>query len=91
MPRVPSPAARHVGEHIATARKERGLTQDDLASLTGIDSSNIRGYESGRAMVSVQTLVRIADALRLEPGALLRGIELGMFTVPEHDGRRRAG
>ncbi len=69
----------------------RGLTQDDLAHLTRIDSSNIRGYEKGRAMMGIPTLVRIADALKIEPGMLLDGVTVEMFGAPAAgDGRRRA-
>lgn len=80
MPRIPSPAAAHIGSIIAEARRGRGLSVDDLASKTKIDSSNIRSYESGRALVGLQSLVRIAVALDVEPGELLDGIELSMFT-----------
>lgn len=47
--------------------------------LSEIDSSNIRSYESGRAMLSVQTLVRIAEALKAEPGEFLNGLSSEMF------------
>ena len=90
MPRVPSPAAAHIGRQIAEARKRYSYTQDQLAAATGIDSSNIRGYESGRAMVSVHTLVRIAEALAVTPGDLLDGLTVDLFdkgTTSE----RRAG
>ena len=80
MPRIPSPAAAHIGKIIADVRRRRGLSVDDLASQTKIDSSNIRSYESGRALVGLQSLVRIAVALDVEPGELLEGIELSMFT-----------
>lgn len=72
------------------ARKSRGLTQDQLAVLTDIDSSNIRGYEKGRALMGIPTLVRIADALRISPGELLDGVNAGMFAIAANDGRRRA-
>ncbi len=90
MPRVPSPAAVHIGELIADVRRRRGLTQDDLAHLTRIDSSNIRSYEKGRALMGIPTLVRIADALRIEPGELLLGVTAEMFPATASD-RRRAG
>lgn len=91
MPRVPSPAAAHIGAHIARYRSGLGRTQDRLAADTDIDSSNIRAYESGRAMPSVHTLMRIADALGVMPADLLAGLDLSMFPVTENDGRRRAG
>lgn len=79
MARTPSPAAVHVGANILELRRKRGLTQDDLASKTGIDSSNIRSYESGRALVGLQSLVKIATVLKVQPGSLLKGLELSMF------------
>lgn len=90
MPRVPSPAAARIGELIADVRRQRGLTQDDLAHLTRIDSSNIRGYEKGRALMGIPTLVRIADALKVDPGVLLDGVTAEMFPVAASDGRRSA-
>lgn len=90
MPRIPSAAAEHIGAKIVAKRKHFGLTQDDLASLTRIDSSNIRSYESGRAMLSVQTLVRIAEALKTEPGELLEGLTSEMFGEAAAP-KRRAG
>lgn len=89
MPRIPSAAAEQIGAKIVAKRKHFGLTQDDLASLTRIDSSNIRSYESGRAMLSVQTLVRIAEALKSEPGDFLEGLTSEMFGAAES--QRRAG
>lgn len=90
MPRVPSPAAAHIGERIRTARESSTLTQDDLASLSGIDSSNVRAYESGRAMPSIQTLLRIATALRTPIDYFLKDVTLEMFPEKQEDGRRRA-
>jgi transcriptional regulator with XRE-family HTH domain len=76
---------------ISDARKRRGITQDELAVLTQIDSSNIRGYEKGRSMMGIPTLIRIADALNVEAGALLDGVTAGMFTTSATDRRRRSG
>ncbi|MGO2061248.1 MAG: helix-turn-helix domain-containing protein, partial [Microbacterium gubbeenense] len=70
MPRVPSAAAAHVGTQIADFRMRQSMTQDQLAVASDIDSSNIRSYESGRAMMNVRSLVRIADALGVLPGDL---------------------
>jgi transcriptional regulator with XRE-family HTH domain len=60
-----------------------------LAASSGIDSSNIRAYEGGRAMPSIHSLLRIAIALDAEPAALLKGLKLDHFETSEHDGRRR--
>lgn len=79
MPRVPSAAAAHVGAQIAHFRVRQGMTQDQLAVASDIDSSNIRSYESGRAMMNVRSLVRIADALGVLPGDLIDGVTPDMF------------
>ncbi|GAA3939582.1 helix-turn-helix transcriptional regulator [Microbacterium soli] len=91
MPRVPSPAAAHIGALVAEARKQRGLTQDDLAHLARIDPSNVRSYEKGRAMMGIPTLIRLADALKVEPGSLLKGVVPELFAPRAVDERRRAG
>ncbi|WP_375386569.1 helix-turn-helix domain-containing protein [uncultured Microbacterium sp.] len=79
MPRVPSAAAAHIGRQIAETRRRYTVTQDQLAVRAGIDSSNIRSYESGRAMPSIHTLLRIADALDTDPATLLEGLTLEHF------------
>lgn len=66
------------------------MTQDQLAAATDIDSSNVRAYEGGRAMPSIQSLTRIAEALAIEPGALLDGLRSEMFPAATADGRRRS-
>lgn len=88
MARIPSDAAAHIGAKIADERKRRGLTQDQLAVLSDIDSSNIRSYESGRAMLSVQTLVRVAEALKTDPGDFLDGLTSEMFGGADAPKRR---
>ena len=74
MPRIPSPAAAHVGARIQALRKERGLSQDQLAAATGINSANIRSYESGRALAALPSLVRLGEALDVGPEQLIEGL-----------------
>jgi ribosome-binding protein aMBF1 (putative translation factor) len=56
---------------VAELRERRGLTQADLAELTGIDQGDISRIERGSANPTERTLSRIADAL----GAQLRLVE----------------
>jgi len=91
VPRVASPAAAHIGALISAERLRIGMTQDQLAAASGIDSSNIRAYENGRAMPSIQTLVRLAEGLGGSPAELLVGLRSDMFPVALEDRRRRAG
>ena len=48
---------------IAQVRLEKGLSRTQLAKLTGIHRSNICRIESGRQNISLDTLIRIFDAL----------------------------
>ena len=48
---------------VASARALRGISQKDLAAITGIDQSDISKIERGAANPSVSTLERIAKAL----------------------------
>lgn len=58
----PAPFAM-VGDAVAAARAEKGLSQKELAAATGIDQSDISKIERGVANPSVGTLNRIAEAL----------------------------
>ncbi|WP_404473452.1 helix-turn-helix domain-containing protein [Microbacterium aerolatum] len=79
MARTPSAGAAHIGARISDLRKRCSMTVDQLAVASRIDSSNIRSYESGRALMSVPSLVRIAEALEVDAGALLEGVSSEMF------------
>ena len=45
------------------AREEAGLTQKDLARLSGLAQSNISNIENGSNRPTITTLKKIADAL----------------------------
>ncbi|WEG08616.1 helix-turn-helix transcriptional regulator [Microbacterium horticulturae] len=59
------------------------MSVDQLAATSRIDSSNIRSYESGRALMSLPSLVRIAEALGVEAGELLDGVSAEMFLTEQ--------
>ena len=57
------PVDQTAASAVASARAQSGLSQKQLASLTGIDQSDISRIERGIANPSVSTLQRIAGAL----------------------------
>lgn len=65
-----------VGERIKKIRLEKGLTQKQLAEKCGIDSANLRKYESGRQNPKIETVEKIANALGVNPMLLVYGEEL---------------
>lgn len=52
-----------IGQSIATIRKEKGLTQEQLSKMTGLDRANIGKVENGRYNVSIDILGKICEAL----------------------------
>lgn len=52
-----------IGQRIATIRKEKGLTQEKLSQMTGLDRANIGKIENGRYNVSIDILGKICEAL----------------------------
>lgn len=79
MARTTSAASRHIGATIRAIRERQDVTVDKLAVAAEVDSSNMRAYENGRSTPGLRTLIRIAVALDVEPGALLHGVTPGMF------------
>ncbi|PZQ44370.1 MAG: transcriptional regulator [Micavibrio aeruginosavorus] len=62
---------KRIGRRIAASRKKRGMTQEDLAGEAEIDRSFLSEIENGHTNLSVETLRRIAYALRIKPSELL--------------------
>lgn len=54
------------GALIAQMRKKAGLTQRQLASMTGMDQSNIGRIEKGRYSASLDVLLKIEKALGIK-------------------------
>lgn len=48
---------------IVTARNELGLTQKELAKLSGVSQANISKFENGSSCPHISTLKKIADGL----------------------------
>ena len=61
-----------IAGQVADRRKERGLSQADLAALVGTTQSAIARLESGGRPPRIDTLLRIADALECDLHVELR-------------------
>lgn len=49
-----------------------GMTQESLGELAGLDSRFIRRIEAAQVHMVLETLLRLAAALDVKPGTLLR-------------------
>jgi methanogenic corrinoid protein MtbC1/DNA-binding XRE family transcriptional regulator len=62
-----------LGDRIQTLRKDRGVSQQDLARNAGLDRSYISAVEHGKQNVSFATLKGISDALAVPVATLIAG------------------
>lgn len=61
------------GWNLKIARQRVGITQRELAARLGReDSCDVSVWETGKQCPRIDTVVRFAEALDIEPGELLR-------------------
>lgn len=56
-----------LGKRIKEIRKKRGLTQEKLAELAGIEIPSLSNIENGKNYPNNDTLEKLSDALSLRP------------------------
>jgi transcriptional regulator with XRE-family HTH domain len=56
-----------VGDKVKFHRKEQGLTQEQLAEMSGLQTSYIGGIERGERNISLLTLEKIINSLNISP------------------------
>lgn len=61
-----------VGANIRRLRKAKGLTQEQLAHEADMAMRYVAGVERGEENPSLRFLVKIAEALDVEPDVLLK-------------------
>lgn len=82
-----------IGERIRTTRRDRALTQDQLAGRVGVSRSAVAQWETGRTGQITGNLSRIASALEVNveylmygddkraPGEVRQGDELALLRL----------
>lgn len=61
---------RHLGLNIAYYRKERGLSQNQLAELLNISRTHMSRIETADCAVSLDVVFDICDVLHINPSKL---------------------
>ena len=69
-----------IGKRIKELRKSKGLTQAQLAEMSGVEPSNISHIERAATKLSLPTLISIANALE----SSLDELVYGNLTKSEH-------
>lgn len=60
-----------VGANIKREREKAGLTQDQFSEMLGIGSKSLSSIERGVVGISLTTLLKICDILRISANVLL--------------------
>jgi transcriptional regulator with XRE-family HTH domain len=66
-----------VGRNVKRIRQEKGLTQEQLAELSGFSQQYISGLEQGRRNPTIVSLYELATALGVSHTELVRSAEDG--------------
>lgn len=59
------------GKKVKDERESKGLTLDDLEFHSSIDSSDINKIELGQRNITMKSLLKIANGLKVHPKMLL--------------------
>ena len=90
-----SEATRELGMRVRGRRKVLGWSMEHLADICGIHWSMVGQIERGQRNVGLHNILKLAAALDVDPGELVRGLEMttsvrpGRPTVNDADGASR--
>ena len=56
---------KKLGKRIKTMREDKGISQQELASLCDFEKSNMSRIEAGRTNPTIGTLLKISNALNI--------------------------
>jgi transcriptional regulator with XRE-family HTH domain len=75
MPKVISDAHAAFGARVRARRNDLKMSQEQLGDDTGIHWSYIGRVERGQNNIALTNLLRIADALHIDPTELVRNLK----------------
>lgn len=64
----------NVGKHIRLLRKQKQMTQDDLAERLYVSRQTVSNYETGKSNPDIDMLVKIAEVLETDVNILIFGL-----------------
>jgi len=62
------------GDRVRTHRMAHDWTQERLAEVTGLHFTYVSSVERGERNVTLRNILRLAEALEIDPGELVSGI-----------------
>jgi len=79
-----------IGERIAARRKQLGFTQEAISNLTDISVNQLSNLENSRSVPTVETVLKLSEALKVTPDYFLLGIVRSMEEKPVADIAQKA-
>ena len=79
------------GLFISLLRKQKGLTQAELAARIGVTDKAVSRWETGKGFPDISLLPPLAQALGTSVTELLAGEPMSVEERAEHSGQRRSG
>ena len=61
----------HIGNNIRFIREKNGYSQKELAEKVRCRPASISDYENGKENITIAYMIRISNALRVNPAELL--------------------
>jgi transcriptional regulator with XRE-family HTH domain len=86
MTRTPKGIDAALGQIIRHLRVSAGLTQTDLGHAVGVSFQQMQKYEMGLNRISVDRLIRLAEALEMPASDILVQLEHGSIVVAAQPG-----
>lgn len=75
-----------IGQRIRKIRKARGLSQEQLAAMTGISTTHMSHIETANTKLSLQVFADIANALSVQTDALLHDQQQALIMSLMYEG-----
>jgi len=79
-----------IGSRIAARRKELGFTQETVTNLTNISTNQLSNLENNRSVPTVETILKLSEALKVTPDYFLLGIVKNVNETPVSDIAQKA-
>jgi len=67
-------ATQTFGQRVRQRRQELTLSQEGLAAVAGLHWTFVGQVERGQRNLSLHNMLKLAEALQLDPGELVKGL-----------------
>lgn len=77
------PVAEVFGRRVRAARQKHGWSLEGLAERSGLHWTYVGSVERGERNLSLVNVVRLAQALEIDPGELTKGLKISPTRRPK--------